>query len=209
MKKFWIGLIGLIFISGLVLTQTPAEETAEQITSPAREMLLHQIEGIRGFVQTIGEKSGTVFKSDLSQLQKMIDNFFSLRKRLLEEMDAPSFIFTEKDASEIAFVFECQEMLSIYFEEGTLNDQDDKLQRVKRFFFKYAGREMTIEKAKDFGGRAALGFLMGIFVALIVGVIIGIIVAAITNDEDAGFKVGMWVCAIVYITWVLFCFLVF
>jgi len=52
MRKFWIGLIGLAFISGLALAQAPAP-TEKQI-SFAREILLDQIAMIQKLVVFFG-----------------------------------------------------------------------------------------------------------------------------------------------------------
>jgi len=215
MRKLWIGLIGLIFVSGLVFAQTPTEKTAEQITNLAREMLLHQIEKIQEFVRTVGEKSGRVSGLDMSLIKKRIENFFSLRRKLLEKVGAPFSIFTEKDVSEIAFVFgtpfsiftekdvseiafvfECQKMINVYFAEGGLNYQDDKLQGVKEFFSKYAGREMIIEKAKDWVARIILGFFASVL-------LMALIVMAFSKKNHAiAIRVGVIVfiiCMLLYL----------
>jgi len=193
MRKFWIGLIGLAFISGLALAQAPAP--TEKRISFTREILLDQIAMIQKLVVSIGEKSNTVSKADLSRLKRMVDRFFYLKKDLLKEIDAASLVFSRNDASEVAFILECQEAVEGYF-DNILWYKDDSVQTIKKFFVKYTGRKMTIERGKEWFGRIFLVALMG---GMIVAFIFGAFFGAITEDEEVGVVIGL----VAFIIWFL------
>ena len=160
MKKLLIGLIGLVFISGLVFPQALTERSESQIRGSVREILLCQIGRIQGLVRTMGEKSGIIAKSDLLKLETMIDDFFSLKEELPKKLGSPYPIFTEEDAMEIAFVFESRKAVEKYFKNSFWYEDDDS-QTIKKFFTKYTGREMEIERAKNWPVRTVFGLCVG------------------------------------------------
>jgi len=165
MKKFWIGLIGLVFISGLVFAQVPMEKPANKGLNATRTILLYQIGVIEEFVQVIGEKT-VMGKSDLEKLQKMVDSFFELKKRLFKEIDSIFPVFTKNDSLEVAFIYECQKAVIEYL-DGIFWYGDDNAQTIKKFFAKYTGKEIEIERAKNWSGRIFVGILAGLALMLL------------------------------------------
>ncbi len=193
MKKFLIALIGFVFISGLAFSQEQTNDSIDQISGSIREILFKKIEMIETFTQAIGKESGKVTGSDLSKLKDMVFDFLALKGELLKETYASFVLFEKTDAPKLAFVFDCQEAVDAYFDH-VLQYKDDSVQTVKRFFKKYTGREMEIERTKEWAFRiTVLGLICGAFIA----VIIGLVVAEFFDNEGAGVATFI----IVFIVW--------
>lgn len=180
MKKSLTVMIGLIFISGLLFTQTT--ESTETKFNPAEETLVKQAEVIMDFVSVIGIPDKKISNTELSTLQDMVRNFFEIRKNFFKDVREISFLSSVKEEhhSKFLFVFECQEVLNAYF--SGLTEEDDKDQTVKRFFEKHTGYQMDIEVKKLWGLR----ILLFIFLGLILGVLA---MAGIASISDSGILV--------------------
>lgn len=216
MKKFLIVLIGLLFFSGFNFAQGQlvsgviyAHESQEQIEpwrdnqqlTKAREMLLAQIALIRNFTLSVGEKSDTVSKLEIELFRKMIERFFNLREELLETIDSPYFILTKNDALEVTFMFECKEITEIYFSDNLWYGDNSNTQIIKKFFRKYTGKQMEIEKSKNWGDRVLLGFILGAFLGLVVMMIF----SEITYEDKwiVASGITMFVSIFIIFLWVL------
>jgi len=198
-------------VSGLIYAHQPQEQIEPWRDNPqlakAREVLLGHIALIKNFVRSVGEKSNTVSKLEMDLIQKMNERFFDLREELLKQTNPSSFsssshsILTINDASEVAFIFECQEITEIYFSGNLWYQDDSETQIVKKFFRKYTGKEMEIKKSKNRETRIFFGIVLGLISFFIFVMLIEII----TDNEYWAFVFGLIAFIFVFVT---FCWIV-
>jgi len=169
MRKFWMILLGLILIAPMTFSQGQPNKEA------ARIVLLDQAEIIRTFIVSLPQKSKTISKDDLFQLQDMINYFDSLRMQFQKtySISYPFSIFKDGDVPKIAYLFNFKNALDKYY-NSTLWHQDDKAQTLKNLFLAQTGTEVNIEKTKNWGDRILMGIIGGIFVGLLFGMFIGL-----------------------------------
>lgn len=180
MKKSLIVMIGLIFVSGLIFSQIP--RTTEDEPNLAEEVLAKQAETVMDFILASGVPDRKLSNAELHTLDSMVENFFNARENLFKGVKDISFLSLVKEEHhfKFLFVFECREVLDVYF--PGLTEEDDKNQTLKRFFEKHTGYQIDIETKNLWVARIIFFILIG----FLVGGLLGVVVSTFSDSDLAG-----------------------
>lgn len=203
MRKFWIILIGLFFVSGLVLVQTPEENFQEALQTElsARESYLtEKVTEIQKFFDGMSDDA-VVSGKGMKTLKKMVKSFDKTKKRDDKELEFYGVATTTDIKSVI------REHLKIYFEyskedgdPSNFNFRDNKNQDIRRYYVEQKGYDVKVEKSENWGCRVLWGFVVGI----VLGFVFCVVILEATNEFGFSVFIGIAVFIIAMI-----CFLGF
>ena len=200
MKRLWIVLIGLIFISGLIYSQAPifpvSAESFQKVTQKKLTNRKAQLTQMKTRIEEFfsGMANDTIISGkEMRALRKLVKKFDKTKNKELK-------FYEVQTRTNLKLVI--RKCLKIYFKDSIedsikCNFSDNKEQEIEKNFVSKKEHDVKVEKTRDWVSAVAIGFLLAV---LIVFFAILFFIVIMLSDK----KILILSLVVFVVAWILF-----